>query len=433
MLSRLKEALHGSTQKSGLNRLIVDCDELIKEPGQSVSVGTAARAIDRYRQLDPQTRNQFYAVLATRYDPNLDDISKALESCKANRSPESLIQLVRAAEPPRQELLRRLNRVAHGTSVIVKMREEILKNLKAAPTLSAVDADFEHLLSSWFNPGFLELKRLDWKTPAHLLEKVIQHEAVHEIDGWGDLRRRLEPDRRLYAYFHPVLPDEPLIFVEVALLEDMPGAIAPLLDRSRPPDIGTKRFKVAAFYSISNCQPGLKGIHLGNFLIKRVAEKLKAEFPSLKTFCTLSPIPSLARFLTVGPQWKPGRFAPKIISQLESDWKELSPVMQRLSTPDDWLSNSGHERLTRLCAAYLLQTAPDEAAPSDPVAKFHLNNGAMLDRLNLGADLSPKGLRQSFGMMVNYRYDLDKVEHHHEKFGAGIIGASKQIRDLLRL
>lgn len=432
MLSRIKEALHSSSQKSELNRLIADCDELVKEPGQSVSVGTAARAIDRYRQLDSHTRIQFYAALATRYDPNLDDIAKALETCKENRSPENLIQLVRAAEPPRQELLRRLNRVAHGTSVIVRMREEILKNSKATPALSAVDADFEHLLSSWFNPGFLELKRLDWTTPAHLLEKVIQHEAVHEIDGWADLRRRLEPDRRLYAYFHPVLPDEPLIFVEVALLEDMPVAIAPLLDRSRPPDIDTKHFKVAAFYSISNCQPGLKGIHLGNFLIKRVAEKLKEEFPKLKTFCTLSPIPSLVRFLTVGPKWKPGRFTPKIMSQLESDWKELRPVMQRLSTTDEWLSNSGHERLTRLCAAYLLQTAPDELAPSDPVAKFHLNNGAVLDKLNVGADLSPKGIRQSLGMMENYRYDLDKVEHHHENFSGGIIGTSKRIRDLLR-
>jgi len=432
MFESIKAAQNLSGQKRELKKLIADCDELIKERGQSVSFGLAARAISHYKKLDPSFRTEFYEALSTRYDPDVDSITNALEHHKSKRNAETLIELIRATEPPRQELLRRLNRVPSGTSIILKMREEILKNMKSAPALRAVDADFEHLLSSWFNPGFLELKRLDWMTPAHLLEKVIQHEAVHEIDGWGDLRRRLEPDRRLYAYFHPALPNEPLIFVEVALVEEMPQSIPPLLDRSKSPDMDKRHYKIATFYSISNCQPGLKGIHLGNFLIKRVAEDLKAEFPTLKTFCTLSPIPSLSDYLGKGPRWLVGRYSAKQLTRLESDFKELGPELQTLSKSNTSLTQANQDRLMRLCAAYLAQTSPDEAIRSDPVAKFHLNNGAILERVNLAADLSSKGLKQSFGLMVNYRYDLDKVEENHEKFLSGQTVGSKDILRILK-
>jgi len=432
MFESIKAAQNLSGQKRELKKLIADCDELIKERGQSVSFGLAARAISHYKKLDPSFRTEFYEALSTRYDPDVDSITNALEHHKSKRNAETLIELIRATEPPRQELLRRLNRVPSGTSIILKMREEILKNMKSAPALRAVDADFEHLLSSWFNPGFLELKRLDWMTPAHLLEKVIQHEAVHEIDGWGDLRRRLEPDRRLYAYFHPALPNEPLIFVEVALVEEMPQSIPPLLDRSKSPDMDKRHYKIATFYSISNCQPGLKGIHLGNFLIKRVAEDLKAEFPTLKTFCTLSPIPSLSDYLGKGPRWLVGRYCAKQLTRLESDFKELGPELQTLSKSNTSLTQANQDRLMRLCAAYLAQTSPDEAIRSDPVAKFHLNNGAILERVNLAADLSSKGLKQSFGLMVNYRYDLDKVEENHEKFLSGQTVCSKDILRILK-
>jgi len=432
MFESIKAAQNLSGQKRELKKLIADCDELIKERGQSVSFGLAARAISHYKKLDPSFRTEFYEALSTRYDPDVDSITNALEHHKSKRNAETLIELIRATEPPRQELLRRLNRVPSGTSIILKMREEILKNMKSAPALRAVDADFEHLLSSWFNPGFLELKRLDWMTPAHLLEKVIQHEAVHEIDGWGDLRRRLEPDRRLYAYFHPALPNEPLIFVEVALVEEMPQSIPPLLDRSKSPDMDKRHYKIATFYSISNCQPGLKGIHLGNFLIKRVAEDLKAEFPTLKTFCTLSPIPSLSDYLGKGPRWLVGRYSAKQLTRLESDFKELGPELQTLSKSNTSLTQANQDRLMRLCAAYLAQTSPDEAIRSDPVAKFHLNNGAILERVNWAADLSSKGLKQSFGLMVNYRYDLDKVEENHEKFLSGQTVSSKDILRILK-
>jgi malonyl-CoA decarboxylase len=432
MFERLKAARTLSSQKNELKKLIKDCHELIKEPGQSVSVGLAARAISRYKRLDGLFRSEFYEALATQYDPDLNKITEALALHKAQRSSETLIGFIRAAEPPRQELFRRLNRVSSGTLVLVQMREEILKHMKSMPSLRAVDADFEHLFSSWFNPGFLELKRLDWMTPAHLLEKVIQHEAVHEIDGWEDLRRRLEPDRRLYAYFHPALPDEPLIFVEVALVEAIPSAIPPLLDRSKPPNLDKRHYKVAAFYSISNCQPGLKGIHLGNFLIKRVAEDLKAEFPSLKTFCTLSPIPSLVDSINKNLEWDTTRYTTAQRSQFESDRNDLRSDLQAVSKFNADFSPELKTRLMRLCAAYLAQTGPSDAAVCDPVAKFHLNNGAILDRINFSADLSPKGRKQSLGIMVNYRYDLDKVEERHEKFVAGHTVVSKEITNLLK-
>jgi malonyl-CoA decarboxylase len=275
----------------------------------------------------------------------------------------------------------------------------------------------------------LRLEKIDWNSPAHLLEKIIAHEAVHEIDGWSDLRRRLATDRRLFAYFHPALPDEPLIFVEVALVPEMPSAIAPLLDRKAPPDPEAKHYKVAAFYSISNCQPGLKGIHLGNFLIKRVAEYLKSEFPALKTFCTLSPIPTLSKFLLSKEPLQDSPFSAKQLNELtalrDSARQPLAALGPSLPSP------ALQAQLERLCAAYLLQTSAREGVASDPVARFHLNNGARLERINASADLSAKGARQSFGFMVNYAYDLADVEDNHERFVNGEVIASKQVKNLI--
>jgi len=243
---------------------------------------------------------------------------------------------------------------------------------------------------------------VDWNSPARLLDKIIEHEAVHQIDGWDDLRRRLEPDRRCFAFFHPALPGEPLIFVEVALLDEMPDAIAPLLDRSPSALAGGDRFTVAAFYSISNCQPGLRGVNLGNFLIKQVAEQLRQQFPRLRTFCTLSPVPSLADWIA-----RAGALAPGAATDA------VDPEVAR-----------------RLCAQYLLKTSSGEAGGADPVARFHLNNGARLERVNVSADLSRKGLRQSHGVMVNYLYDLDHIEANHERFVNGEVVASRAVRAL---
>ena len=375
MFERFLPSLRNGRERGDLGQLLKDCRQLLTERGESNSVAIAARALDRYRALSSEARSQFFDVLASEFDPDPGEVLQLAERYADSRSPENLIRLGRAAEPPRQELLRRLNRAPGGTETIVRMRERVLERLRAQRKLAAVDADFEHLLSSWFNPGFLTLVRVDWNSPAALLERLIQHEAVHEIDGWNDLRRRLQPDRRCFAFMPPVLAGEPLIFVEVALLADMPAAIAPLLDRSAEEVVRPERHKVAAFYSISNCQPGLRGINLGNFLIKRVAQTMQTEVPTLKTFCTLSPVPGFAA----------------------------------------WLAQAAEIRLDSL--------SPDKLR--------RINETLAALRKRSGADLSRKGIRQSHGLMVNYRYDLDQVENNHEAFVKGTVSAARAVTSLI--
>lgn len=428
MFENLKLARHRSVMKTELNKLLADCRKLLGEAGESISVSLAEQALKRLAKLDPDARTDFYNALAEQFNPDAKEVQRVAARYAASADAADLVSLVRVSEPPRQELLRRLNRAPSGTAAIVQMRQEILVRLKKAPQWQAMDSDFQHLLSSWFNPGFLELRKIDWNSPAYLLEKIIQHEAVHAIDGWADLRRRLEQDRRLFAYFHPALAGEPLIFVEVALVSEMPDAVAPLLDRKNAPDGDKKHYKVAAFYSISNCQPGLRGVSLGNFLIKRVAETLKQEFSGLKVFCTLSPIPSLASFITGTEPLSRDPFSPKQYVELQELRDEVREELKAFSGAlPQWLI----EKVQRLCAAYLMQTSAKEINPSDPVARFHLNNGARLERININADLSAKGLKQSFGMMVNYAYQLEDIETNHEKFVAGEVIASRATKSLL--
>jgi len=433
MFERIKAARKKSQGSTELKRLLIACDRLLGESGESVSIAMAQDAIERFHQLDGEHRRRFYKQLANRYNPDPQTILESAQAFAQSNSAQDLIHLVQVTEPPRQELFRRLNRARNGTQTIVQMRREIIAELKSDPDLAAVDADLGHLLSSWFNPGFLQLDTIDWSSPALLLEQVIAHEAVHAIDGWNDLRRRLQPDRRLFAYFHPTLAGEPLIFVEVALLPEMPDAIAPLLDRGAEPDLDARHYKVAAFYSISNCQPGLKGIHLGNFLIKRVAEKLQDEFPSIKTFCTLSPIPTFAKFLKNDPVWHPQRFTRSQIESLNTDHATVRGWITSKDFDARTMRDAQQELMGRLCAAYLWQTSPNEAIHSDPVARFHLNNGAQLDRINARADLSAKGLRESFGYMVNYKYELNKIESRHEDFVADTVAVSRGVKSQINL
>lgn len=430
MFEKLKLQRANAREQLQLKRLIEDCKQLLSERGEANSVAIATRALHHYSQIGQETKRAFFEVLANNFDPDPGEVLILAESYAVSRSPENLIRLSRAAEPPRQELFRRLNRAPSGTGEIVKMRAALLdtmRTVKAQNRLIAVDSDLEHLLGSWFNPGFLELVRVDWKSPAMLLEKIIQHEAVHEIDGWGDLRRRLEPDRRCFAFFHPVLPNEPLIFVEVALIKAIPSAITPILAASNPQDTSLTNptnFKVAAFYSISNCQPGLKGVNLGNFLIKRVAQELKKEFANLKTFCTLSPIPSLNNWLAKTPELTSTRIKPAVLKQLNQGLDNLRDQcggdFSKLAT-----NETKQAMMKRLCAFYLMHTHHGDGSNSDPVARFHLNNGARLERVNSDADLSKKGLKQSSGFMVNYLYALDEVEINHESFVAGEVSISK--------
>ena len=410
-----------------LRSMLAACRRLLTERGEAMGPVLAAEIIGRFTKLAEPQRTRFFDRLASEFNPEPGAVLAAAQAYAEARDAERLIRLTRLTEPPRQELFRRLNRAPGGTAAIVSLRHALLDKLARHPGWRAVEADLLHLLSSWFNPGFLEMRRVDWNSPAQLLEKVIHHEAVHEIDGWDDLRRRLQPDRRCFAFFHPQLPDEPLIFVEVALLPEMAGAIAPLIDKHAAP-LASEQFKVAVFYSISNCQPGLRGVSLGNFLIKRVAEQLQRELPQLKTFCTLSPIPGLMAWLSrVQRATLPERMArahDELRVACGDDYGALTHAA-RLAA----LSGAAHHALWRLAAHYLVQVSP--LAQGDPVARFHLDNGARLERLNAQANLAPKALKQSAGLMVNYLYDLARIERHHDRFVHGEVVASRAISALL--
>jgi malonyl-CoA decarboxylase len=415
-----------------LRRLIASCRKLLSERGEAAGVSLARATLDLYGELDRKDQAHFFAALLAEFSPDPVQVLAASQAYAAERSAANLAQLSIAAEPPRQELLRRLNRAPGGTAAILRMRERLLELQSGKRELEAVDWDFRHLLSSWFNPGFLQIVRVDWRTPAYLLEQIIAHEAVHEIRDWNDLRRRLEADGRCYAFFHPALPDEPLIFVEVALMTRMADTVAPLLGaQTTSSDPG--RATTAVFYSISNCQPGLRGVSLGNFLIKNVVDVLSREFPRLKVFCTLSPIPGFVAWLEPllrggdhGHSKAMGQALKVVASTLGTDVGKFAAdpasAAERLAPLQ--------VPLTQLCATYLQQRAEAGEPVRDPVARFHLNNGARLERINWLADTSRKGLRQSLGLMVNYLYESKAIEGNHEKFVGGEIVASRQVRSL---
>ena len=400
-----------SAQKTALS--------LLSERGEANARGVAGKLVNQFKLLDKSEQLRFFEFLAKNFSPDPGAVLDAAQRYSEKADDESLIHLFKTVEPPRQELLRRLNRAPDGTQTVVRMRERLLEHVKTKAGLKALDADMQHLLGSWFNPGFLELHEITWSSPAQLLEKIIHHESVHAIDGWDDLRRRLQPDRRCYAFFHPQLPGEPLIFVEVALVSGISKEVGPLLDK-KSESLDAKKFKTAIFYSISNCQPGLKGVNLGNFLIKRVAEKILQEIPNVKTFCTLSPVPGLNRWLDGLPgSLTPAQLADKK-DKIAAAVKVLMPGgetwSKRASAGWQPATATAEEKtaLMRLCFAYLANHV--HSAAGDSVAKFHLANGAELHNINWAADLSKKGVAQSSSIMVNYLYQLDNIEANHEKF-----------------
>ena len=427
-----KRALAITPDGLRLRRLIVSCKKLLSERGEAAGVSLAKITRDLYRELDRKGQERFFAALLAEFSPDPMQVLAASKAYAAEQSAANLAQLSIAAEPPRQELLRRLNRAPGGTATILRMRERLLELKGEQHELDAVDWDFRHLLSSWFNPGFLQIVRVDWHTPAYLLEQIIAHEAVHEIRGWNDLRRRLEVDGRCFAFFHPALPDEPLIFVEVALMDRMADAVPPLLDAQSASN-DPRRATTAVFYSISNCQPGLRGVSLGNFLIKNVVDVLSREFPRLKVFCTLSPVPDFAAWLERLLKGGDSKQSKPLTQALKTVAADLGTDITKIaSDPANAVERLAPLRvpLTQLCATYLLHRADAGEPAQDPVARFHLNNGAKLERINWLADISKKGLRQSLGLMVNYLYEPGAIEENHEKFVRGEIVASRHVRGL---
>lgn len=407
---------------------------LLSEKGEANARSMAVKCLQQFETLDAADQLQLFTFWAEQLSPDPNAVFEAAQRYLEQRDSDSQIELFRRVEPPRQELFRRLNRAAGGVHTLVRLRERLLVQLKSHPKLRAVDSDMQHLFNSWFNPGFLELHEITWASPARLLEKIIQHESVHAIDGWDDLRRRLQPDRRCFAFFHPQLPDEPLIFVEVALLPTIPRVVGPLLDK-RSETLPDKQFKCAIFYSISNCQQGLAGISFGNFLIKRVAEQLARELPNIKDFATLSPIPGLrahidGRLKTEGDA---ALTAAEIASlQPVTDGATGAAAVRLLLDRPAWwdvlaIDKALRPILTRFAARFLTAT-DDKGRALDRVAHFHLGNGAIVERLNWLADTSANGLRQSYGLMVNYRYKLSDVDANHEAYATGKVVASREVR-----
>lgn len=403
------------------------CEDLLSGRGEASGMALAQGVLDAWERLDRSGRLAFFTMLQERFGPDHDRLGKAIEAYREEPSAAAISALHLASEPRRQELLRRLNLAPGGTHVLVRMREALFEAMESDRDLIAVDADFRHLFGSWFNRGFLVLRRIDWRSPANVLEKIIRYEAVHEIQGWDDLRRRLEPgDRRCFAFFHPQLVDEPLIFVEVALTSAIPRSIGEVLSNEREV-LPASEATTAVFYSISNCQEGLRGISFGNFLIKQVAEDLKRESPALETFVTLSPVPGFARWLE-GVVAEPGDFA-----LTNEERSELGRPTGETISLDEPTRARRDKLLGQMAAQYLLRARTASGRVIDPVARFHLGNGARLERINVGGNLSARGLRESHGVMVNYRYDLDDIETNHESFATrNTVVASAGVKRLLR-
>ncbi|MGA1180671.1 MAG: malonyl-CoA decarboxylase [Marivivens sp.] len=382
--------------QQGEKSLVELANELVEGAAEASGLASAAAILSSYASLDDESKLAFFRMMAVEMNISADKVRQALDAYEAAPSKDTYRDFAAAAEPPRQELIRRLNRVPGATGSLVRMRADLLRLGRGEPDLEALDLDFRHLLSSWFNRGFLVLRRISWESPAHVLEKIIAYEAVHAIDSWDDLRRRLEPaDRRCFAFFHPAMPDEPLIFVEVALMRGIAHSIQALLAEGRAVR-PTEEADTAVFYSISNCQPGLAGISFGNSLIKQVAADLSQELPELRTFVTLSPLPGFVKWL----------------DEIAID-----------------ASTAGGPLLCAYAAHYLVHEKDRSGMPVDPVARFHLGNGAIVHQVHAEADTSAKGKRQSAGLMVNYLYDLSRVAQNHDLFATkGEIAQSQQIR-----
>ena len=397
-------------------RAIERCHELLSDAGDVSGERLANEALTAYQALSGASLNTFFGLLASQFSTDSALVEKWADAYRLHPSPEVLGELRRAVEPPRQELFRRLNLASAGTATLIEMRRRILRGQDAYPPWAAVADDMAHLLRSWFNGGFLEFRRIDWRTPPAVLDNIIKYEAVHAIRDWRELRRRLQDDRRCFGLFHPALPDEPLVFIELALTRGLSAKVQPLLD----PDsavVDPASCHYAVFYSISSCHEGLRGVTFGNALIRRAVNSLGREFPRLKTFATLSPVPGFRAWLT-GAARDGDRSSAEIVASLDKSGEGVpSAELQKHLVP--------------MCASYLL-FAKRGHEPADPVARFHLANGARLERLNWMGDTSAAGISRSAGLTANYLYKLSEIERNHEAYVAGRrVVASRRVERLV--
>lgn len=408
-------------ERGGTDMLFL-CRLLLSERGEASQTALAQEIINTYRSMSASQRRAFFEMLCREFSPEKGAIQRAAADYERSPDPETLAALFEAVEPPRQELLRRVNTAPQGTKTLVALREDLLADNSHAAKFTALDADLKHLFKSWFNRGFLRLERISWQTSALLLEKLIRYESVHEINGWPDLHRRLMSDRRCFAFFHPALQDEPIIFVEVALSKGLPGNLEPLLD-VHAPVLPAEEADTAIFYSINNCLKGLRGVPFGSFLIKQVVTELATEFPNIKNYGTLSPLPRFSQALRDNEN--EDGFTRERLSGLLADFaRELTTAAKRRNPVDAFfhlLERPVAYReilsgpLERLALAYLTR-ARQNGKLYDPVATFHLTNGARLERIYGFGNLRPYGLEASYGVTANYRYLPAELEENHERF-----------------
>lgn len=416
----------GTRRPAQPEELAQQCHELIRHLGEASGLALASDILDGYAALSVTDRHAFFDILIRDFSVIPAAVIRAADRYREQPDFEQLTALTRSVEAPRQKLFRRLNMVPGGTSALVAMRGHLLKIIKERPEYKPLNIDLRQLLIEWFNRGFLVLESISWSSSARVLEKIIEYEAVHEINGWDELRGRLADDRRCFAFFHPAMPDDPIIFVEIALTNQGATAIAPLISadhKIRDP----RKADTATFYSISNCHLGLHGISFGNFLIKQVMEELRRDLPGLKNFETLSPVPGFRKWLQSVSVHR-DQYA-----LLQDDLQELD---SRLAGSQDAgsapISEPEKAAFLRLCAHYLVNEKSNHL-PLDPVARFHLSNGASLDRINWSADHSAAGADRSFGIMVNYAYRAADIEANHEAyFAENHVSASAVVNKLAR-
>ena len=394
-------------KKNDLESIISLCDDLISNKGAAFGITVARDITDLYQTLSPEKKLLFFKKINEKFRPNHTKVTEAINLYKSEQNDKNLFKLFVTSEGQRRELFRRMNMSPNGISTIVSLREDLLKILNENKELKPFDDDLRELFKSWFNPGFLKLTKITWNTKAAVLEKIIQYERVHKIKDMNELKRRLGEDRRFFSYFHPALEDEPIIFVQVALTNGLGKSIQEIM---KPSSEGAKKYDTATFYSISNCQEGLSRVTLGNFLIKRVVYEIQEELPNIKNFGTLSPIPGFRDWFTTLDE--------KIIQNIlgEIPYNNVSFLKSAGLKVGDSRIVSNKKAIIKLVAHYLMNEKNKKGRPINDVCRFHLGNGAIIDDININANVSEVGLNRSFGVMVNYLYELKNIEKNHEDY-----------------
>ena len=394
-------------KKNDLESIISLCDDLISHKGAAFGITVARDITELYQSLSPENKLLFFKQINEKYKPSFKKVNEAIENYTKSQNERTLSDLFKVSEGNRRELFRRMNMAPNGTAIIVALREDLLKILKSNKELSELDNDLRHLFRAWFNPGFLKLTKITWDTKAAVLEKIIKYERVHQIKDMNELKRRLGEDRRFFSYFHPALEDEPIIFVQVALTKGLGKSIQELM---KPSSNDQKDYDTATFYSISNCQEGLSRVTLGNFLIKRVVYEIQEELPHIKNFGTLSPIPGFADWFSYLDESKIKNILGDLTNQNVSFLKSKD-----MKIGDNRIVEN-KEAIIKLVAHYIINEKNKKGLPINDVSRFHLGNGAIVEDIVVNANVSETGFKRSYGVMVNYLYELKNIEKNHEDY-----------------